>query len=157
MTEQDKQIIIRLWEDYVPIKSIIRLLPYRYTTAKQMIVELRQNGTLKPRKENRKEYTRQKILSLYNGGMTSPKEIAETTGLSFYTVQTCLVQAKLNRKRPTHNYHKRKKTDINTLCAKTQKIIEELKSGKPLKKIVKAQNVSRQYVAKLNEKYVKEQ
>ena len=157
MTEQDKQTIITWWNNYVPIKSIIRMLPYRYTTAKKMIDDLRQNGTLKPRKENQKEFTRQKVLGVYNSGITSISEIANQLGLSKYTVRNFLVEAKLNRKRPQHNYNTRKKTEIDTLCIKTQNIIEELKSGKLVKEIAKTQNVSRQYVAMINDKYVKEQ
>ena len=154
MTQQDIQLIIDLWNNYVPISTIIKMLPYKVSDAKKMIAELRQNGTLKPRNENRKENTRQRVLDLFNGGILSEYEIADKLGLSRYTVRNILVDEKLNRERPKQNYNKRKLTQVNTLCEKTQTIVNDLIANKDIRDIIIEHNVSRQYVYSIKKKYL---
>lgn len=151
MTEQDKNLIIRLWESGEPSSSIVRLLPYDTQTAKSMITELRQNGVLKGRSGKTATKTWEKVLQAYNDGITSPYDLAEMFGLKVSTVNWILGNSKLDRKRPKHNYKQ------YPLCEKTQQIITEIQSGKPLYEIAKAHGTSRQYVHKVKNKYVKEQ
>ena len=151
MTEQDKNLIVRLWDSGEPTTAIVRLLPYDTQTAKSMIMQLRQNGVLKGRSGKTATKTWEKVLRAYNDGITSPYEIAEMFALKVGTVNTILSNSKLHRKRPKQNYKP------FPLCDKTQQIITEIKSGKPLHEIAKAHGTSRQYVHKIKNKYVKEQ
>lgn len=151
MTEQDKNLIVRLWESGEPSTAIVRLLPYDTQTAKSMIMELRQNGVLKGRSGKTATKTWGKVLQAYNDGITSPYDLAEMFGLKVNTVNWILGNSKLDRKRPKHNYKQ------YPLCEKTQQIITEIQSGKPLHEIAKAHGTSRQYVHKIKNKYVKEQ
>lgn len=151
MSEQDKNLIVRLWESGEPSTSIVRLLPYDTQTAKSMITELRQNGVLKGRSGKTATKTWEKVLRAYNDGITSPYDLAEMFGLKVSTVNWILGNSKLNRKRPKHNYKQ------YPLCEKTQQIITEIQSGKALHEIAKAHGTSRQYVHKVKNKYVKEQ
>ena len=151
MTEQDKNLIIRLWESGEPSSAIVRLLPYDTQTAKSMVMELRQNGVLKGRSGKTATKTWEKVLRAYNDGITSPYDLAEMFGLKLTTINNILSNSRLDRKRPKHNYKQ------YPLCEKTQQIITEIQSGKPLHEIAKAHGTSRQYVHKVKNKHVKEQ
>lgn len=156
MSDQELRQLQFYWENYIPIKVIVRLFPYKQVHIKKIINELRQNGVLKPRKEHRREYVQQKILSLYNSGIRNPTLIAKELNLKYSTIKNHLTNLKLKRQRPEHNYNKRKKVDINTLCDKTKEIVKQLKNGVEAKDIVKTQNVSRQYVAQIKNKYLED-
>lgn len=151
MTEQDKNLIIRLWESGEPSSSIVRLLPYDTQTAKSMVMELRQNGVLKGRSGKTSTKTWEKVLRAYKDGIINPYDLAEMFGLKVGTINTILSNSRLDRKRPKRNYKQ------FPLCEKTQQIITEIQSGKPLREIAKNHGTSRQYVHKIKNKYVKEQ
>ena len=151
MTEQDKNLIVRLWDSGEPASAIVRLLPYDTQTAKSMMMELRQNGVLKGRSGKTATKTWEKVLRAYNDGITSPYDLAEMFGLKVGTINTILSNSGLHRKKPKHNYNP------FPLCDKTKEIITEIESGKPLHEIAKAHGTSRQYVHRVKNKYVKEQ
>lgn len=151
MTEQDKNLIIRLWESGEPSSSIVRLLPYDAQTAKSMIMELRQNGVLKGRSGKTATKTWEKVLRAYNDGITSPYDLAEMFLLKVSTVNNILGSSGLKRQRPKHNYKQRK------VCENTKAIITALKSGKRVREICEDFGVSKQYVYEVKNKFVKEQ
>lgn len=149
MTEQDKNLIIQLWESGEPSSSIIRLLPYNTRTAKSMIMELRQNGVLKGQSGKSRVKTWEKVLQAYNNGITSPYDLSKMFLLKVGTVNTILSNSGLHRIRPKKNYK------AYPIGDKTKEIIEEIKSGETLTEIAKKYGTSRQYVHKLKEKYCK--
>lgn len=150
MTESEIKLVERLWASGKGVGEIARLLPYKEYIAIREIRELKRNGVLKGRSGKSRANTQAKVLQAYNDGITSPYEIAEMFGLKVSTVNWILGNSKLDRKRPKHNYKQ------YPLCEKTQQIITEIKSGKPLHEIAKAHGTSRQYVHKIKNKYVKE-
>lgn len=152
MTEQDKNLIQKLWVGKQPISCIIRMLPYPEGEARKMVKALRDDGTLTD--EVRKKNGTAEILRLYNSGITSPYDIVEKSGYALNTVKAILQRQKIHRKRPLHNYKSRTPTDITTLNAKTQEIITALKNGEGCAAIAKKHDVSRQYVSKVKKKYV---
>jgi DNA-binding CsgD family transcriptional regulator len=155
MSESEIKLVKELWESGNTIRQIARLLPYKEYIAIKKIQELRRNGGLSEKGGRTYENTKAKILQLYNDGIKNCEQIGKILCLSKDYVRNILVAEKLNRKRPQHNYNKRKPVDISTLCDKTQKIVQELNNGKPIKDIAKSQNVSRQYVSALKNKYLK--
>lgn len=148
MTEQEKNLIIRLWESGEPASAIVRLLPYDTQTAKSMIMELRQNGAIKGRSGKTATRTWEKVLQAYNDGITNPYEIAELLGLKVGTINWILGNSGLNRKRPNHNYKP------FPISEKTKEIIERIKNGETLSQIAKSCGVSRQYVYKVKDNFV---
>lgn len=152
MTEQERNLIIKLWENGTPINSIIHMLDCKQCTAKQYIKELKESGILK--KENRKRRSVDIIINVFNKGETNPYQISEITGYSVNTVRTVLHNAHIPIPK---SKRKRSPTDVNTLCQLTQTIIREIESGEPCSEIAKYYNVSRAYVYKVKQKYVKEQ
>lgn len=149
MTEQEKDLIIRLWESGLPTTDIVKLLPYKVGAVRREIAELRRNGVLKGRSGKTKEKTWGKILQAYKGGKTNPYEIAEMLGLRVNTVNHVLSNLSLKRKRPRHNYANIEIGD------KTKDILSEIKNGGVLSEIARKHGVSRQYVHKLKNKYAK--
>ena len=149
MTEQEKNLIIRLWGSGEPITSIVRLLPYKKTVARAMVMELRQNGVLQGRSGKSKAKTCGKVLQAYNDGITNPYEISNMLSLKVSTVKRILIELQLKRQRPKHNYKAKK------LCDKTKEIIEEIESGKPLSEIAKSHGFSKQYVYSVRNKFVR--
>lgn len=147
MTEQDINLIIRLWESGESKRVIAKMLPYKPYHIEKKILELRQNGVLKGRTARSSIKTREKVLSAYNKGITNPYEIADMLGLSHHTVKDHLVKAKLNRTRPKRNY----KT-----CDKTQLIKQDLESGIKAREIAKKHGVSTQWVHQIRNKYIQE-
>lgn len=105
MTEQDKNLIIRLWESGEPKSSIVQHLPYKPYQAKLMIEELKKNGTLQGRSGKTAEKTWEKVLRAYNDGTTNPYDLAEMFRLKVGTVNWILGNSQLNRKKPKHNYN----------------------------------------------------
>ena len=140
MTEQDKNLITRLWESGCTQTEIIRLLPYSIVKSRNMILELRVDGTLQGKSGKTASKTLETIVQLYNEGITNPYEIAQITGLKATTVSAMLSKAKLNRKRPSKNYKKRERNNM------AKAIIEEIEQGVKMVHIAKKYNVSRQYV-----------
>ena len=151
MTEQDRNTIIRLWENGVAARNIERLLPYKPYWVKLMIAKLRQNGTLKGQKSKTQEKTTAKLIEAFKGGITSPYDLAEMFGLTYNSVQQIFSKAKFKRGKPP------KKFKPTKLCAKTNEIIEALKDGTKTNEIIKIHGVSRQYVNKIKNKYVGKQ
>ena len=151
MTESEIKLVERLWASGKGVGEIARLLPYKEYIAIRGIRELKRNGVLKGRSGKTATKTWEKVLRAYNDGITSPYDLAEMFGLKVNTVNWILGNSKLDRKRPKHNYKQ------FSLCEKTQQIITEIESGKPLHEIAKAHGTSRQYVHKVKNKFVKEQ
>ena len=151
MAEQDKNLIIALWENGTSVNSIVRMLDCKQYYAKQYIKELRDNGTLT--KENRRKNATEIVVNVFNKGETNPYKIAEITGYKVGTVRTLLNSAHISIPKGKRN---RPPTKIYALLAFTQLIIEEIKSGEKFSQIAKNHNVSRQYVYKVKDKYVKE-
>lgn len=151
MTEQEKNLIIALWENGTPVNSIVRMLDCKEYHARQYIKELRNNGTLT--KENRRKNATEIVVNVFNKGETNPYKIAEITGYKVSTVRTLLNGAHITIPKGKRN---RPPTKISSLCELTQLIIEDIKSGEKFSQIAKNHNVSRQYVYKIKDKYVKE-
>lgn len=136
MTENDKAYIIKLWNAKVPIYRIIRMLPYKANTVREMVRELKKDGTLQPRDRTSTEA----IVNAYKSGMTNPHEIAETYGVSINTVYSYLSRSRVKMTRPHHN----RKKDPQSLA-----IIAEIKTGKSNAEIARQFGVTRQWVYEL--------
>lgn len=147
MTESDKALIIRLWNGGVPIAEICKMLPYKAMNIKQMVGELRKDGTLPPRERGNK---RQLVVDAYNGGMTNPYEIAETYGLTYGTVKGYLSQAGLKRPYPKHHYRPKPNGE------KTAQILASLET-KSQSEVARQFGVSRQWVSALKKRMECEQ
>ena len=143
MTEKEIELVVKLWNDGKSTTEIARVLPYKEYRVRREIVLLRQNGVLNGKSGKTKEKALAKILQAYNSGITSPYIIADMFNMNLGTVNTYLTQCKLGRTRPPQNYKKTK------TCEKTQKIIEEIKTGFRLTEIAKKYNVTKQYVYNL--------
>jgi DNA invertase Pin-like site-specific DNA recombinase len=150
MKDSDKKQIISMWEAGCKIHEIVRTLPYKERICRLMIKELKDSGDLNGNRPTANEI----ILSLYNEGHKNPYEIADISGYSIHTVNVTLNKAKLNRTRPSKNYKKRKKVEINTLCEKTQNILEALNDKISPRKIAIMYEVSVQHVYSLKNKYL---
>lgn len=148
MTQQDRELIIRLWNNRMSINKIVRMLPYKPTVAKQYVKEVKESSELKA--ENRAPTQREIVVTAYKNGMTNPHEIAEHFGYNFDTVQTFLARAKLNRKRPPKNYKQRTGVD------RTQQIITAINDGKSNAEIARQFGVTRQWVYTIRKKYVEQ-
>ena len=155
MTENEKLLIINLWNSGQPIKSIIQMLPHDELTSKNMINQLKNDGVLTKRKKENKSLTREQLLNAYNNGITNPYKLAEMYNLSYFTVKNHLWKLNLNRTRPSKNYKQRLQIDIEDLSDTTKLIIEELKQGNNASVISQKHNVSRQWVYKVYHKYIK--
>lgn len=155
MTENDKNLIVSLWENGEPISHIIKMLPYSTETARQMIVDLRKNNVLKlENRSNRAGGWR--IVKMYNDGITNPYEIAEKLNYSINTVQIVLSKAKLGRERPKHNYKKTRTLTYDELCDNSRKIIDLLKIGKDCTEIARMLGCTRQNVFIIKKKFFPE-
>ncbi len=142
MTESDKSLIIRLWNGGVPIAEICKMLPYKALHIKQMVGELRKDGTLSPRVRGNK---RQLVVDAYNGGMTNPYEIAETYGLTYGTVRHYLFKGGVKRPYPKRQYRPKPTTD------KTMEILAALETKSQIE-VARQFGVSRQYVSALKKR-----
>lgn len=96
-----------------------------------------------------------KVLELYKNGMTNPYELAKECGFTIGTVRNYLYRAGLSGHRPEHNYKKRRPTQLSDLSDLTVKIMNALNDGKPVIEIAKEFYVTKQYVYKIKEKYLK--
>lgn len=150
MDKQNIDLLIRLWNSNLSIASIIKMIPEKENIIKTHIADLRAKGILLDRKKSTKE----SLVLEYQNGETNPYEIAEKYNLSICTVRQYLGCAGLKRKRPSKNYKKREKVKMCNLSEKTKTIINALNSKKSLVQIAKENNVSKQYVAKVRDKYV---
>lgn len=149
MTNEDRDLIVKLWDSGLPATSIINLLPYKKVEIKQEIANLRLQGVLKGRSGKTQQKTYAKMLQAFNDGITSPYEIADMLGLEVNTVSKALWEMGCKRKRPKHNYNKKK------LCDKTAQILLEIERGdKPLTEIAKKYGVSKQRVHALKKKHL---
>lgn len=146
MTQQDRELIIRLWNNRMSINKIVRMLPYSSTVASQYVKEVKASGALKA--ENRAPTQCKIVVTAYKNGMTNPHEIAEHFGYNFDTVQTFLTRAKLNRVRPSKNYKQRTGVD------RTRQIITAINDGKSNAEIARQFGVTRQWVFYIRKKYV---
>ncbi len=148
MTEQDRELIIRLWNSRMSLNSIARMLPYPTMIAKQYVNEVKASGALKA--ENRVMTHKQLILTAYANGMVNPHQIASEFELPLNSVRAVLSAAKLNRKRPPHNYVKRLQAKLSD---KTQQILTDVQQGLSNVEVAKKHNVTRQYVYKIKKNY----
>lgn len=146
MTQQDRELIIKLWNNRMSINKIVRMLPYSPTVARQYIKEVKESGALKA--ENRVPTQEQLCVMAWQNGMTNPHEIAETFDINYNCVQTYLKDAKLQRKRPSTNYKKRNAPE------RRQQIIQALNDGKSNAEIARQFGVTRQWVYTIRKKYV---
>ncbi len=142
MTENDKSLIIRLWNGGVPIAEICKMLPYKAFHIKQMVGELRTDGTLPPRERGNK---RQLVVDAYNGGMTNPYEIAETYGLTCGTVKLYLWEGGVQRPYPKKHYRPKPITD------KSMEILDALET-QTQSEVARKFGVSRQWVSALKKR-----
>lgn len=152
MTHQDRELIIRLWNNRMSINKIVRMLPYSPTVARQYVKEVKASGALKA--ENRVPNDRELVVQAYKGGMTNHYEIAETYGINYDCIRVYLNGANIHRQRPPHNYKQRKRLKVQELPEKTQQIITALKDGTPNAEVARNHGISRQFVWKVKKKYV---
>lgn len=149
MTEQDKNLIISLWNNGETVSNIIKMLPYDENTARNMIKELRDGNILKDRtKRNAKECVKIAVEQ----GIMNKYQIAEMYGYDITTIENAIISLRIKRQRPHKNYKKRKEVELSE---QTHKIIEDLRAKEQTQgAIAKKYNVSRQYVSWLKKKYV---
>lgn len=150
MTEQDESLLIRLCESGENLTAITRLLPYKRQTIRQTILKLRQKGVLNGQKANKRENTQARVLNAYNGGLRTISGIVNFTSLSRQTVRRCLLNHNIRLQRP-RVYRKK---DISERSEKTQSIVNDLKNGMRVCEIVQKENVSRQYIYKVKNKFL---
>ena len=150
-----KEQIKKLWDNGESIDRIIKLLPFEKKIVAKAIIEMRKNGELLMEDRNKNKTKKNKILRLYNSGVQNPYTIAEEVGCSLLSVKAVLYRAGIKRKRPSKNYKERKKSDVSTLKETTQKIISEIKTGKPKSQIAKMYGVSRQWVYAIEKTQIK--
>ena len=139
MTDFEIASIKRQWDAGVPIKQIVRTMPYPQKTALQHIWEMQRDGVL-PKRERKRGCDL--VVATYQSGMHNPYEIAETYGYKYSTVETWLKNAKLGRVR-CDNGKNWKRTECSE---KTEEIIKCLESGMGMSEIAKEFGVSRQWV-----------
>lgn len=151
MDENEKKIVIKLWNNGETISTIAKLLPYKEYIATKKIQELKKMNVLDGRSGKTKEKTTEKVLATYKNTTTNPYEIAEILDLSIRTVNGILCEAKLERVRPKHNYKKKE------ISYRTKLILNDLKSGVNPRKIAKKYDVSTQYVYQTRNRFLGEQ
>lgn len=156
MTQEDRNFIVQCWEAGGTIGGIVKLLPYKKTVARRMILELRNEGAIKGRSGKTREKTKEIVLWTYQEKTHNPYEIAELLGYAPTTVQDILNKAKLNRKRPPKNYKHGGVRPIERASEKTQKIFLDIQSGMSMREISKKHDVSTQYVYDIKKRYIKE-
>lgn len=152
ITEQDKAILIEMWNNRVSVERISQLLPYKANTVRNIIQELLKDGILN--RANRVKTLRDRITDMYLSGVTDMDELAEMFETSKNYVSNCLRDNKINHKRKTV-YKKRKPNE--RIDERTQAIIDELKKGKSQTEIAKKFNVTRQWVFSIKKRFLKEQ
>jgi transposase len=151
--EEIRKKIAILWDGGYSINEICRALPCREGTTKRIIKGMKESGELEER-AGKKEFTTEKVLALYHSGVTNPYEIANSYGISVGTVKRVLVEAKLSRKRPEHNYKTTKPRAEGTLCENTRGIISDLRSGLTPRQVAKKRDMSTQWVYVVKTKYI---
>lgn len=160
MTQSEIKQIVEMWESGNSISTIVRCFPYKPQTVKREITELRQNGVLKGRSGKTQEKTQERILQVYNSGITSPYEIAKKLEMHapsvISTIGLLVRLGKIEKRtRPKHNFKKRKPTDFDKLCDKTREIFCELEKGLSGGAIARKYGVSRQWVSQIKKKQEK--
>lgn len=145
MTNAERTLIINLWESGHSIEYIAQMLSYPTYKAKQMVRDMRKDGTLKER--NVTEIALARLTAAYNNGITDPRELARLFGYSLNTTTHYLRLAGIKRGHPPKQYFPK------PLGEKTLAIIRDLESSKmTLSEIAKKHGVSRQYVYQLKER-----
>lgn len=142
MTEQDKKKIVALWQSGMSISQIKQLFPVKLQEYRDTIREMKANGEFPTERKS----TVQKIKEAIESGERNPYEIAETYGISYYTVRyyKSLLGIKTVKTQNFKEYSK---------CEKTKTIKSEIALGeKSLSQIAKDNNVSRQYVSYLKKR-----
>ena len=89
------------------------------------------------------------MLYLHKNKTKNPYEIAEHLGLKASTVKNILVDQKIKRERPKHNYKKKE------LCERSKTILEMLESGKTPRQVAREMDVSTQWVHILKKRLTK--
>lgn len=155
MEENEKRLIKELWENGEPAYRIAKLFPYKKSEICDYIKKMRSEGVFDFSKHKKnKKTTEAMVLALYNGGETNPYIIADKMGRAVNSIRKILVDAKLKRERPKHNYKERKKCEFEMLCEKTKKIIIAIKKGEPFSKISRDYGVSRQWVYSIKDTHL---
>lgn len=147
MTEQDKLTLINLWNNRVPTTKIIQLLPYTQYAIRNMIKSLIYNGTLI--EDNRIPPKCDRIVSMYYSGVKDLAELAEMFQCTRQFVSMSLRAKGIYTEKP-------KKYKPHRMTGRKQAIIDGLKDGKTQTEVAKSNGVSRQYVFKIYNQYVKE-
>lgn len=147
MTEQDKLTLINLWQNRVPTTKIIQLLPYTPNKIRRTIKSLIDNGTLI--EDNRIPPKCDRIVSMYNSGIKDIDKLANMFECTNNWITTALRSKGIRVGKP-------KKYKKWHYCQKTQDIIADLKCGKSQTEVANNHGVSRQYVYKIYNQYVKE-
>lgn len=137
LTDFEVEVLKRQWEAGVPIKQIVKMMPYKQSRSLNYIWDLQKNGVLQKR---RRKNGQSLILDAYNNGMTNPYEISDVYGYKPETVKKYLRFVGVHRNRPPANWKQKEKSD------KTKEILECLEKGVKMSEIAKMYGVSRQWV-----------
>lgn len=148
MNEYYKGLIINLCDAGQTKEEIAKMLPFDRNESLKVIEELVENGIIVFGKKRSKERTKRIFLNAYYGGEKNLHEIAKEYGYSYNYVRILLLEEKIRRKRPPHNYNKTRLSD------KTNDILECLKMGQNSKEIQEKYKVTRQYVSYVKNKYL---
>lgn len=138
MTEQERNEIIKLWENGLPSTAIQRMFPYRPYTILKEIKQMRKDGLLVGNSGKTSAKTIQKAIELYKEGKM-PHEVAEQLKISISYARKLSVDAKLNR----HCKGGYKKAKIK---ATTTAILQDLEQGLTQSECARKYGVSRQWV-----------
>lgn len=149
MNNEERKLIITLWENGYSVDAIIQHLPYPAYKAREMVRSLRKDGTLKDRKIT--EIALSRITTAYNNGTTDPIELSHIFGYSLKTTIQYLKLAGIKRGHPKKHYFPK------GVGNKAKQIMHDIQtSNLTLSGIAKKHNVSRQYVYQLKKRIEEE-
>lgn len=146
MTEQEKKTVKQMWEMNEPISQIVKMLPYKKTAAKQLILKMRTDGEISQRgRRNGVELVRQ----AYESGMTDVAEICETYQLKRSSVLEYL------RRNGIHIGKKHAKGVLRQFSEQSTDIIILLENGEKQSEIARKFGISRQRVFDIKKRHEK--
>lgn len=140
MTDSEKQKIIALWSNGMPMARIRQMVAVPAREFHAIVKEMRANG------EFPTEYktTEQKVVEAFHRGERNPYKIAEEVGVTEQTVRQYLYQNGLRRGKKTRNWFHSERTNA---------IAEDLKEGALSQvEIARKHQVTKQYVNKIKGK-----
>ena len=146
MTESDIKQIKDFWESGLPLEQIYQMLPYTRYEGIKMVRELRENGTLKPRKKTQSAI--EKVAYAWENETKNTYALAEMFGYAHRTVEIYLSNSGIRKgkRNPTNFKH----------CDKTNDIIVDLQGGDLSQvEIARKHQVSRQYITDVKRKLEK--